>query len=303
MWPAGLAGEGLKPLGHIAALGLMAGGRGLGQLTTAAAIVAAPLDTLAVPEQVGLMRRNQRRQVRPGRRAGGVGASPFGATGGVGGEVLGIAFNAGRGADLRLDGRRGAVAGELCRGPGLRAGPGREGRDRIMAALLERRARVGEAAAAVAVPSRDEILAAILDAPQAVQDRVREAVGAEVAQPLPGAGPPYGANTAVQEDTGAATIAVLAQLMPGATRAEVLGATIRLACLFRNKKSRASSRSVCNEVARGQLPAREAIAAVGSARGPGIRNPGAALTSHIKRCKAAAKSQTTEGASMDAEIQ
>jgi hypothetical protein len=68
-------------------------------------------------------------------------------------------------------------------------------------------------------------------------------------------------------------------------------ATLRLTALFRDPKSRAFYRSVVNEVARGQLPARIPIAAVGSARDPGLRNPGAPFTAHIKRCKATAKAR------------
>jgi hypothetical protein len=68
-------------------------------------------------------------------------------------------------------------------------------------------------------------------------------------------------------------------------------ATLRLATLFRDPGSRAFYRSVCNEVARGQLPARVPVAAVGSARGPGVRNAGACFCAHIKRCKATAEAR------------
>jgi hypothetical protein len=153
--------------------------------------------------------------------------------------------------------------------------------DPVIAAELARRARAREAAAAV--PSRDEIIAAALgDAAGGT------AAGAGSAREGRSEGR---AADRVEDavDPGAATIAALSRLGPGATRGEVLAATLRLTVLFGDPKSRAFYRSVCNEVARGQLPARVPIAAVGSARGPGVRNPGAAFTAHIKRCRAAAE--------------
>ena len=41
------------------------------------------------------------------------------------------------------------------------------------------------------------------------------------------------------------------------------------------------------------------IAAVGSARGPGIKNPGAAFTAHIKRARAAAEARRASGTPRD----
>jgi hypothetical protein len=154
--------------------------------------------------------------------------------------------------------------------------------DPVIAAELARRARAREVAAAI--PSRDEILATVLGAPAGdttEADPASEAhqVGADV----------HDAPPAV--DPGAATIEALSRLGPGATRGEVLSATLRLTALFRDPSSRAFYRSVCNEVARGQLPARVPIAAVASACGPSVRNPGAAFTAHIKRCKAATESR------------
>jgi hypothetical protein len=155
--------------------------------------------------------------------------------------------------------------------------------DPVIAAELGRRACARKSA--VAIPSRDEVLAAVLGA-----------AAGDVLEADPGAGPEvhHGANADVHDaastvDPEAATIEALSKLGPGATRGEVLSATLRLAALFRDLGSRAFYRSVCSEVARGQLPARIPIAAVGSARGPGIRNPGAAFTAHIKRARAAAE--------------
>jgi hypothetical protein len=151
--------------------------------------------------------------------------------------------------------------------------------DPVIAAELVRRACAREAAAAF--PSRDEILAAILvgagDAPEAGLAMEGHRAGADV----------HDAPPAV--DPEAATIEALSRLGPGATRGEVLSATLRLASLFRDPGSRAFYRSVCNDVVRGQLPARVPIAAVGSARGPEVRNPGAAFTAHIRRARAAAE--------------
>jgi hypothetical protein len=149
--------------------------------------------------------------------------------------------------------------------------------DPVIAAELARRACAREAAAAV--PSRDEVLAAVLGV--AAGDALE-------AGPAPEA---HQASADVHDmppalDPEAATIEALARLGPGATRGEVLAATLRLTALFRDPKSRAYYRSVCNDVARGQIQARVPIAAVGSARGPEVRNPGAAFTAHIQRCRA-----------------
>jgi hypothetical protein len=92
-------------------------------------------------------------------------------------------------------------------------------------------------------------------------------------------------------DPAAETIAALGRLGPGATRGEVLEATLKLSRLLNDRKSKAYYRKTCDEVARGELPPRVLVAAVGSARGPGIANPGAAFTAHVKRCRAAAGSR------------
>jgi hypothetical protein len=150
--------------------------------------------------------------------------------------------------------------------------------DPVIARELARRACARESTAAI--PSRDEILAAVLggatgDAPEADPAPEGHQVGADVHDAPPAL------------DPEAATIEALSRLGPGATRGEILSATLRLTALFRDPGSRAFYSSVCNEVARGRLPARVPIAAVGSARGPEVRNPGAAFTAHLKRARAA----------------
>ena len=175
-----------------------------------------------------------------------------------------------------------APAGQRRRGlPNLAGAPAD---DPIIAAELARLARAREA---VAAPSREEILALALGE-----------AGVGAAMPVPASGPVVCDDrpAAVSDGRGsndpeAATIEALAKLGPGATRGEVLAATLRLTALFRDPGSRAYYRSVCNEVARGQLPARIPIAAVGSARGSGIRNPGAAFTAHVGRCRATAEAR------------
>jgi hypothetical protein len=167
----------------------------------------------------------------------------------------------------------------------------------VIAAELARRVRAREAAAA-AVPSRDDIIAAALG----------DAAGETVSDSDPVPAARHEAEVAGQVgdaiDPGAATIEALAKLGPGASRAEILTATLRLTALFRDPGSRAFHRSVCNEVARGQLPARVPIAAVGSARGSEVRNPVAAFTAHVNRCRAAAEARRAAGAaSMDSVAQ
>jgi hypothetical protein len=137
----------------------------------------------------------------------------------------------------------------------------------------------------------DEILPAVLGA-----------AGGNAPGAAPGAGPEVHHDRPTDDhdaprgvDPEAATIEALSRLGLGATRGEVLSATLRLTSLFRDPGSRAYYRSVCNDVARGQLPARVPIAAVGSARGPDVRNPGAAFTAHIQRARAAAGSRRSAG--------
>jgi hypothetical protein len=88
-----------------------------------------------------------------------------------------------------------------------------------------------------------------------------------------------------------AAIEACSKLKPGASRGEVMSAALRLTSLFGDPKSRAFYRKACDEVVRGELPVRVLVAAVGSARGPGIRNPGAAFVAHVRRCKTAAESR------------
>jgi hypothetical protein len=140
---------------------------------------------------------------------------------------------------------------------------------------------------------RAEIITAALDGPPAAVDGP---TGDPVAKVEPDSHPAPGSQDgAIRADLESATIEVLSQLKPGASKGEVMSAALRLTALFQDPGSRAYYRSVCNEVARGQLPARIVIAAVGSARGPGVRNPGAAFVGHIKRCKAAAASRRGGG--------
>jgi hypothetical protein len=166
--------------------------------------------------------------------------------------------------------------------------------DPIVAAELARRA--ASPGVARPLPTKEEILTAALDAPSAAPDGPTGAPGALTGDPgakvdrdsHPTPRSQDGAISAVSE---AATIEALSKLGPGASKGEILSAALRLTALFRDPGSRAYYRSVCNEVVRGRLPVRVVVAAIGSARGPGIRVPGAAFTGHIKRCKAAAESR------------
>jgi hypothetical protein len=166
--------------------------------------------------------------------------------------------------------------------------------DPVIAGELARRARAQGAAPA---PSREEIIASALGAAPAAQDGPGDAStpGADGTH-LPAPEPPHGGPGAAAE---AATIEALSRLGPGATRGEVLAATLRLAALFRDPGSRAFYRSVCNEVARGELPARVPVAAVGFALGPDVRHPARAFVGHIKRCRAAAESRRVSSNRID----
>jgi hypothetical protein len=162
--------------------------------------------------------------------------------------------------------------------------------DPIIAAELARRDRARGTATPMSPAERAELRA------EALSGGGREVaadVGPAAAPAADGnrEGPADIPGRAVAIAAEAATIEALAKLGPGATRGEVLAATIRLAALFRDPGSRAYYRSVCNDVAAGRLPARVPIAAVGSARASGIRNPGAAFTAHIRRCRAAAEAR------------
>jgi hypothetical protein len=134
---------------------------------------------------------------------------------------------------------------------------------------------------AAPLPSREEILAAVLDAPG------REPATGDVQTAVPAPGTPRGADRA-PDDAEAATIAALSRLGPGATRGEVVAATARLTALFGDSQSRAYYRSVVNEVVRGELPARVLGTAVRAARGPDVIRPGAAFAACVKRCRAVA---------------
>jgi hypothetical protein len=157
--------------------------------------------------------------------------------------------------------------------------------DPVIAAELARRACAREAAAAV--PSRDEVLAAVLGA---------AAGDVPVAEPAPEA---HRAGADVRDDPPAldpeaATIEALAGLGSGATRAEVMAATARLTALFNDRKSAGFYRKTCNRVVRGELPARFLGGAVSQAMGPGILNRGAAFTASIKRCEAVGDARLRE---------
>jgi hypothetical protein len=136
-----------------------------------------------------------------------------------------------------------------------------------------------------------EIIDAVLSPPEPSQD-VMVATGSAVAglddQPIPDVVPV--ASPAVMDD--AEVIRTLSQLGPGATRKEIVLATLRLTRLFQDSKSMRYYAGVIRDVQRGELPARIPIAAIERARGPGVIRPAAVFTSHIQRCRAVWESRT-----------
>jgi hypothetical protein len=136
---------------------------------------------------------------------------------------------------------------------------------------------------------RSAIIAEALGGPTAAGDGPPRDPGPKVGQDGPPA--PGSRGGAINAAFEAETIAALSRLGCGATRGEVERATVRLTLLLRDHKSRGFYRKVCNETARGELPARVVVAAVGSALGPGVIRPGAAFTAHVLRCKTTMESR------------